>query len=168
MLGGMEALDPAGRDPLPAPRDDRLQQLVAYWDGKRGGRPMPTRGDIDPAEIPALLPCLILVEVHVGPRRFYYRLTGTRVDEILGNSLTGLYLEDLVETSAKAYWLECYERAAATRRPQHGDTHDASLQQDYTHYEWVMLPLEAPAAPGGLMILVGLAFRTLSYPPALP
>lgn len=146
---------------LPAPADARLRQLVAYWDEKRAGRQMPARDDIDPVDIPGLLPFLLLVEVRDAPRRFYYRLTGTWIDELYGSCLTGLYLEDLDDTPARAYWLDQYRRATELRAPISGTTSLDELKQDYNHCEWVMLPLAAPKLPSGLIVLAGLAFRIL-------
>ncbi len=166
MVTAMDAVYQMDGDPLPTAQDGKLRQLVAYWDRKRAGREMPFRADIDPTQIPALLPRLMLVELRTGPRRFFYRLTGTRVDDIFGNCLTGRYLEDLDETDARAYWLDCYGQVAESRRPLRGDTYDVKLRQDYTHFEWVMMPLAAPRASGGLMILVGVAFRTISFWPS--
>src|SRR3546814_5878253 len=40
-----------------------LQQLYAYWDDKRAGRPYPTREDIDPLELKFILGCLLLLDV---------------------------------------------------------------------------------------------------------
>jgi hypothetical protein len=46
--------------PEPAPISFHLA-LYRYWSEKRGKRVMAARGDIDPAEIPALLPYISLV-----------------------------------------------------------------------------------------------------------
>ena len=43
--------------------DDRLRQTYEYWRGKAGARPLPSRSDIDPVEIPRLLPHIMLVDV---------------------------------------------------------------------------------------------------------
>jgi len=40
-----------------------LQQGYRYWDAKRAGKSMPSRADIDPIEMPALLPHVVLLEV---------------------------------------------------------------------------------------------------------
>src|SRR5690348_17873717 len=58
-------------------RDEVLSGLLAYWRGKLRGRAMPRRADIDPAEIPRLLPHLQLVERIDG--RYRYRLAGTAI-----------------------------------------------------------------------------------------
>ncbi len=61
--------------------------LYRYWLAKRGGRPMPARSDIDPTEIPALLPYLGIIEKADGELR--YRLMGTSMAEQLGFDATG-------------------------------------------------------------------------------
>jgi hypothetical protein len=61
--------------------------LYRYWLAKRGRRTMPARGDIEPGEIPALLPYLGIIEKADGELR--YRLMGTSMAEQLGFDATG-------------------------------------------------------------------------------
>ena len=61
--------------------------LYRYWLAKRGGRSMPARSDIDPADIPALLPYLGIIEKADGELR--YRLIGTALARELGRDVTG-------------------------------------------------------------------------------
>jgi hypothetical protein len=79
-----------------------LRELYDYWSGKRCGRVMPTREDIDPVDIPRLLPNLMLLEVHAaqpaaetGPYRFRFRLAGTAICQIAGVDLTGRWLDEM-------------------------------------------------------------------------
>jgi hypothetical protein len=44
-----------------------LRNLYDYWNARRGSRPMPARGDLDPIDLKAVLPLLILIDV-VGGR----------------------------------------------------------------------------------------------------
>lgn len=53
-------------------------KMLAYWEGKRHGRAVPRRSDIEPAELVGLLPNIILVDVVDDHRRFVYRLVGYR------------------------------------------------------------------------------------------
>jgi hypothetical protein len=66
---------------------DRHLGLYRYWLSKRNGRIMPARRDIDPVEIPTLLPFLSIVKKADG--EFRYRLMGTGVVQALGRDLTG-------------------------------------------------------------------------------
>src|SRR5437763_1331922 len=55
----------------------------------RNSRRMPSRGDINPAHIPRLLPFVFLAEVLERPRDFRYRLAGTHFREFVGIEPTG-------------------------------------------------------------------------------
>jgi hypothetical protein len=61
--------------------------LYRYWLAKCGGRPIPARRDIDPTEIPALLPYLGIIENADGQLR--YRLIGTALGQQIGRDVTG-------------------------------------------------------------------------------
>ena len=66
-----------------------LRDAYRYWKSKtRDGRP-PRRADIDPIEIPALLPYLMLVEVDDNRQPAKIRLAGTAITEKLGYDPTG-------------------------------------------------------------------------------
>ena len=71
-----------------------LGSLLRYWQRVgRGG--VPSRADIDPADIPRLLSNVILIDVERAPIRFRVRLCGTEVDRLLGRNFTGCYLDDI-------------------------------------------------------------------------
>lgn len=80
---------------LPPP----LQAGLDYWDKLRGDRPFPARADIDPTDIPKLLPQMELVEVleqdHNGVPDFRYRLVGTGVDGISLQNNAGRKISDI-------------------------------------------------------------------------
>ena len=50
---------------------ENLEKLWIYWQSKLNGREMPSRADLDPVEIPELLPYVALIEVHWEPRCFF-------------------------------------------------------------------------------------------------
>jgi len=70
----------------PAPVSFHLD-LYRYWLSKRGRRAMPARGDIDPTEIPRLLPYIAIVHKIEGEFRF--RLAGSAIARQFGHELTG-------------------------------------------------------------------------------
>jgi hypothetical protein len=75
--------------------DERLLQLHAYWRHKATGRPMPCRADLDPIEIPQLLPHVMLVDV-LRSSRYRYRLIGTENAREHGINATGCYLDEVL------------------------------------------------------------------------
>jgi hypothetical protein len=102
--------------PLSAPVSYHLD-LYRYWVSKCGSRRMPARIDINPAEIPALLPYLSIVDRIDG--QFRYRLVGTAVAEQFGRDLTGSHVtshvSDIPETIAAAQAMG--ERVFANPQP---------------------------------------------------
>ncbi len=86
--------------------DDPLhRQMYAYWQQKRGSRRMPSRADIDPTEIPRLLPNLLISEyVCEGDTgRWRYRLAGTAVAAAFGRDPTGRFIEELTRGDYRAF-----------------------------------------------------------------
>lgn len=70
--------------------------VLELWRQKRGGRIAPARADFDPAELKAVLPRLLLLEVVPGePLDFRYRLAGTASYDIHGLELTGRRISEL-------------------------------------------------------------------------
>ena len=45
---------------------ERVRAIYRYWDGKRNGRLMPSRADLDPVDIPKLLPDAYLSGYHLA------------------------------------------------------------------------------------------------------
>ena len=72
-----------------------ILQLHDYWTLCRGKRAMPRRADIDPAEIPHLLPNVFLVDIERAPFRVRYRVVGTNAVELQGRDFTGQYLDEM-------------------------------------------------------------------------
>ena len=94
-----------------------IQKMLAYWQGKRRGRSMPSRADIDPAELVGLLPYIILVDVVDDPRRFVYRLVGTGEVEVRGNDPTGRSVADGYFAASAEAAMANYERVCRSHEP---------------------------------------------------
>jgi hypothetical protein len=89
-------------------RAQRLRQAFAYWRQKCAGRRMPARADLDPTEIPELLPWVILVDVLPGD--FRYRLIGTEVCRISHADYTGQLFSTLPgKGPGSVVWSNCEE-----------------------------------------------------------
>jgi len=95
----------------------RIRQLFEYWRSKcRDGRP-PRRADIDPTEIPQLMPNVLIVDIEQDPFRVRYRLVGTQIVEATGFEFTGRYLDDIVLPDDEGPFLESYRLASASKAP---------------------------------------------------
>jgi hypothetical protein len=75
---------------ISGPRDPVIARLLEYWDGKRAGRLMPSRADMDPlVELRALVSHVITYDV-VEPGRLYrIRLVGQAIVDFVGFDATG-------------------------------------------------------------------------------
>jgi hypothetical protein len=145
-----------------APPD--LLEMYAYWQHKRGPRAMPTRSDIEPAEIKRLLPGMLLVDVRPSPDGaldFIYRLVGTREVEMRGHDPTGKRVADAYYGKSADVVTACYRRVVETCQP--------FLDEDCFHLpgqEWspsasIYLPLSSDGAQVA-MVLVYSSFRWIA------
>jgi hypothetical protein len=75
--------------------DPRLEEAYEYWRRKAAGRKVPRRRDIDPVDIPKLLPDVMLVDVEPDGR-YRYRLIGTENTLAHGVKATGRYVDEMV------------------------------------------------------------------------
>ena len=103
--------------------DARLRALFGYWAEKRGERAMPARADLDPLEIPTLLPIIGLVDVLDGGARFRYRLIGTEIVDVGGHDPTGRFLDEALPDSGYAdYLIGMFREVTRERRPLYGES----------------------------------------------
>lgn len=118
-----------------------VRELYFYWRARcRDGRP-PRRADIDPIEIPKLLPYLTIVEVVPDARRYVYRLVGTREVEVRGNDPTGKSVAEGFYGPSVAEGHKFYDRVAATVAPAYDDSPYISQDGRYNDDEMLFLPL---------------------------
>lgn len=145
--------------PTVNPRHDILRQLEAYWRTKKGERRAPARADLDPIEVPTLMPHLLLLDVEPGSHRVRFRLMGTAVTNGLGRDLTGRYLDELPLNRTQRAMHEQYRRVAETAEP-------ACSTWEYTREDGRHLCLERlvlPLSSDGVtidMLLGGVVFDT--------
>jgi hypothetical protein len=138
--------------PLPATADPRLHELYAYWNSRRRGHPYPARSDVDPIDIPTLLPHLSLVDVVAGSPRFIYRVMGTKMVELLRRELTGQPVGTGVKPDEIEAVLARYRRVADEGIALYHRDRTQEKANDYTEIDRLMLPIGEPAV-GVKMIL---------------
>lgn len=94
-----------------------MLKMLNYWHAKRGGRLMPSRADIDPADFRRFLPHITLVDVVADERRFVYRLVGTKEVELRGRDPTGKSVIEAYFASSVDVAIANYDRVVRTRAP---------------------------------------------------
>lgn len=145
-----------------APAD--LLEMYAYWQRKRGGRAMPARADLDPAEIKRLLPGMLLVDISRAPGGavdFVYRLVGTREVEMRGHDPTGKRVADAYYGSSADSVTGCYWRVAESRRPFLDDDCFHLPGQEWSPSATIYLPLSDDGVDV-TMVLVYSSFRWIA------
>jgi hypothetical protein len=123
---------------LAAISDPIIKQAGLYWRGKIVSGRLPSRGDIDPLEIPALLPFIFLWNVEHAPLRFRGRLVGSRIAAIAGRDATGRYLDFIDDNGV----IEAeYRTAAASGLPRYQERRAHWPNHDHKYYARLLMPL---------------------------
>lgn len=119
----------------------KLQQLYDYWDGKRAGRRMPARAELDPLDMTFVIGNVILVDVIDGsPPRFRIRLHGTNLAQRAGYELTGKMLDELPINEFRILAQQTFEKVATSGEPFRG-RRDRIIDEKFVRYETVIMPL---------------------------
>jgi hypothetical protein len=137
-------LDASGRrqpNKTPAAAPSRVEQLNAYWQRQRRGRVMPARADIEPLEIKALLPYLLIADVFDDPVRVRYRLAGTAICDAFGYNIAGRWLDDLEVNGGVPFWIAQYARMIGSRAPVFGRATGTLAGVELIRADWALFPL---------------------------
>ncbi|WP_339832828.1 PAS domain-containing protein [uncultured Parvibaculum sp.] len=134
-------------DPLLSLQDARLRDMLAYWNGKRAGRPCPARADVSPADIVSHLPSVFLVDAAppaLALAHFRVRLMGTALNELFSRDFTGRTLESDISEKPAAAIAKVLGVVCQLRRPLR--VYGAAVfakAGPATEIEAVLLPLSA-------------------------
>lgn len=131
----------AGRDSVFT--DARLEQAYRYWQAKAADRRLPSRRDIDPTEIPALLPDVMLVD-RLDNGRYRYRLIGTENASAHGINATGRFLDEVLPgPDYAAHVLSLYDECVAQWRAVYSEClfFAPSRREPERHTKVLFMPL---------------------------
>lgn len=118
---------------------------------------LPLRRSFDPADIPKLLPHLVLLDVFDQPRDFRYRVIGSEVRRYLHADYTGKRLTEIPHQKPPSIIFSNLEWVADHGRPLYGNTPYIGPQKGFRFSEEMILPLGS--ADGRVThLLVGLRF----------
>lgn len=137
-----------------------LQQLYAYWEAKRSGRPYPRREDIEPLELKFILGSLILIDIEDEPLRFRYRLFGSEIARRQGFDMTGRYSEEHPWPEFSARTREVYTKLVQSGTPAL-IRRQGMIDDQYFDHHSLVLPLGHRKVE---MILIGVIFAPLRSP----
>lgn len=143
-----------------------LRKGYAYWDSKRAGRPMPARRDIEPAEMTALLPHVVLIDVlrdsDFGPLDFRYRLMGSAIETNLTNRYTGLRMSEIPHQRPPGRLWSNFEMVVATRQPLITQVPYIGPHKDFLAAQDLITPLSSDGSS------VDMLFNLVDFIPRQP
>jgi hypothetical protein len=147
------------------PRDPDLYALWEYWNAARGDRAMPHRADIDPAQIPKLLPHVIMYTV-MPDGGYTIRLVGEEIVSFVGRNATGSKAGAAMPARAAEILHRVLDEVATERLPKFraGKAH-WQPDRSYRDFEACFLPLSADGETVNI-ILCGIAFSDFRRPEA--
>ncbi len=138
-----------------------LAELYSYWSARRREHKVPARADIDPVDIPQLLPHLTLTEMVPAETargfRIRYRLAGTEIESHFGCPLTNRYLDDLVAGPFVDFAMTLHERVSSEKAPVYTEVLFGADGDGPLRVKRLMLPLSEDGETVNLM-LAGVVF----------
>ena len=135
--------DNPGESLIASIADPRLRAVGEYWHKKSAGRRMPQRADLDPVDIPKLLPHVMLIEVHAGGR-YRYRLIGTENVREHGFDATGRYLDEVLPgPEYKRHVLRLYDECVLQCRSVYSESlsYSSAGRKPQRHTKVLFMPL---------------------------
>lgn len=117
----------------------KMKSVYEYWLKIKGDRLIPSREDINPAEITSVLPHITLVRVEMPSRRYKLTLVGSENVKAVGADMTGKYLDEI--PLLKKYAKERYDWVVKNKRPYIYQGNLKWSEKDYLDYSILALPL---------------------------
>ena len=148
---------------LPPGCDPRLRRLAEYLAGKVAPGKLPGRQHIDPAQIPDLLPCLVLYDVVSQPNggaRYRTRLAGTKVVEILGDEMTGKFLDEMLPTVSGSEIIRQYDGIVETKQPHYLEGNLRNRGREHILFQRIAFPLARDGEEVDMLVMIMVGFDT--------
>ena len=120
-----------------------IDQALAYWNRIRAGREMPARADLNPGDVPKLLPYMILIDVLHDPLDFRYRLIGTEIDRIVARNYKGVKFSGLPEKRAPNPIWQHHQETVETRAPVRKELSYYGPDGDVRRIEHCLMPFSS-------------------------
>ncbi len=128
---------------------------LEYWQSKiRDGR-LPSRQDIEPLDIPDLLPQIILLDVARDPWNFRFRLIGTNVVYHLERDWTGTWFSEIGHMAPPSRIFNNCVEVASSGNAVRSQTPYVGPHSQYVRAEDIVLPLATDGEnPDKLLVFV--------------
>ena len=136
---------------------NRLSLLYRYWQDKSGSERLPARADIDPIDIPSLLPNVLLIDVQRNPLDLVYRLAGTVIVNWFGQEVRGLRVREFPRQQAEALF-NAHASVAIDGVPRRINAEHTGSNGERFKAERIALPLATDGRTPD-MLLVGIDYN---------
>jgi len=141
--------------------DEILSAVFDYWEGKRAARGIVSRSDLDPIDIPRLLPHIGLIDV-LGREHFRYRLIGSYMNDMFGQDFTGSELDRAKYGPYMEFLRGLYDRSAGAGVPIFNEAYFGYARLPDLIVRRLILPLRPGPSEPVNMLLFANSFRTAS------
>ncbi len=120
-----------------------IDDLRHYWREMCVGDRLPSRQNIDPVDIPNLLPTLYLIDVasETSPSRFRFRLLGNVITERFQRNSTGKWLDEIYDAEFYHRISTDYLDIIRTKQPSYAVLNMPVAGREYIQYERLVCPL---------------------------
>jgi len=149
-------------------RDERLRRAFLYWQERCGSRAAPSRRDLDPTDIPSLLPHLMLVDVADSGRQLRYRLVGTAVEQNFGIPMTGKSIGEVMRGRYLDFITSLYQQVIEHCIPIYSENTFSDPDSRAFLQGWplrtarVMMPLATRPAQVDMILIAQVFFRDVA------
>ncbi len=125
-----------------------------YWLEKCPQGQVPGREHIDPMEMVAFLPNILLLDVQRGPLDFHFRLVGTGVIPLISRDYTSEWMSSVSNLRAPGkVWTNCTS-AVQFAEPVYAYTPYTGPKKDILDVEDLILPLAADGVNVDMLMVV--------------
>lgn len=127
-------------DPAVLP-DNKLRRLYDYWLSHCGGDCYPSRRDIDPLDIPDLLPNIFLLDVVGDAQDFVFRLAGSLVEDAFSMPLRGKSIAEIQRAAGSPTLVAHHIEVARGGGPRYREGEMLVAGRDHWRIHRLLLPL---------------------------
>jgi hypothetical protein len=132
--------------------DPRLHDFIGYWQSKRRAGRLPARADIDPLELEPFMGEMFMLDVIGEPKRFRYRLVGTKIVAAVGRDSTGKFQEEAYALGHAEENNALYRKICATGKPLRNFGQINWVDRAFLKYEIANLPLADDGATVNIIL----------------
>ena len=145
-------------------KDPRFRTLFDYWQSKAPAGLLPGRQHIDPVELKALLPYIVLFDVvrqAGGDYRFRHRLIGSHVHSLLPSITSGSFVDEIAhaEHYRRLHYPEMLE-IIETHRPNYAERRGPVMPEHFTYFCRLKLPLASDGVTVDMVLGLYIGLRT--------